>query len=147
VSLTYPYNLANGTSRHLELWEIATGKCLSSMKPDRYFDEVRIGGDGISIIIEDKGKTERWSISPNQSTDDDDKDDQSSFPMKFVPLHDAHQPVPTRFHHYRPWIEWIVDERERRVLWVPPDMRFAGDSYGKKVVFGALSGLVPIVVQ
>jgi len=90
---------------HLELWEIATGKCLASMELDNSFDKVAFGGDGISVIVENSSETKRWSISPNQSTDDDDKDDLSSFPMKFVPSHDAHQPVPTRFHHYRWWRE------------------------------------------
>jgi hypothetical protein len=130
---------------HLELWEIATGKCLASMELDKLFNKVAFGGDGISVIVENSSETERWSISPNQSTDDDDKDDHSSFPMKFVPSHDSHEPVPTRFHHYRWWREWILDEQGRRILWVPPDMRSTGDSYGKKVVLGAASGLVPIV--
>jgi WD40 repeat protein len=144
VSLRVPFYQNQRTSRYLELWEIATGKCLASMELDRYFDKVAFGVDGTSIILENNDQTMRCSISPSQSTSDH-MDYHSSLPMKFIPLHDPQQSVPTHLHHYRRRREWILDEQKRRVLWVPPDLRHAGDSYEKKVVLGSHSGRVPIV--
>jgi WD40 repeat protein len=146
VSLRHPFNWGDGSPKRVDLWEIATGKCFASMEVDE-FDKVAFGGDGTSVILENSSETEseRWSISPNQSTTDDDKDDHLSLPMKFVPLHDAQQSIPTRFYHYRRGRGWIVDEQERQVLWVPPDMENTGDSCGNRVVLGSPSGRVPIV--
>jgi len=140
VSLREPLYLDERHSMRLELWEIATGTCLASVEIDRSFDKVVFGSDGTGVILESSNNTMRWSISPNQSP----ADDHSSLPVKFVPLHDTRQSVPTRLHYWQRR-EWIVDEQERRVLWVPPEMRYTGDSYGKMVVLGSDSGRVPIV--
>jgi WD40 repeat protein len=145
VSLREPLHPGEKISVRLELWEIATGKCLTSMELDRCFDKVTFGVDGTSVILEDNGETMRWSISPNRSTPDGDKDGHWSLPITFVPLHDTRQSAPPCLHHYQPLNEWILDEQERRVLWVPPDLRNTSDSYGKKVVLGSVSGRVPIV--
>jgi len=131
----------------LELWEVATGKCLASLDVGRYFNEVVFSVDGTSVILETPSSVVRYGISPTHSSSSSNhgKDGHSSLPLKFVPLRNTQPSVSSNFHCYRQRSEWILDEQDRRVLWVPPDLRGKCDSCGKKVVLGSPSGRVVIV--
>ena len=59
-------------------------------------------------------------------------------------LHDI-QPSVSSHLCYRLGSEWVIDERKRRVLWVPPDLRHTSDSYEKKAVLGSDSGRLVFV--
>jgi WD40 repeat protein len=136
----------------LELWEVATGKCLASLDVGRPVNlkKVVFGVDGTSVILEDYGSLEvvRYEISPihSSSSSNHDKDEHSSLPLEFIPLHDTRpSAISSDFHCYRQGNEWIIDEQDRRVFWVPPDLRYTSDSCGTKVVLGSQSGRVAMV--
>jgi WD40 repeat protein len=141
VSLTWNY---------LELWEVATGKPLAYLYVCGCFEKVEFGVDGTSVILEknnDSLEVVRYGISPTHSSSNDDKDKHSSPQLQFVPLHDTQQsqPVSSHLHCYRLESEWIIDEQKRRVLWVPPDLRYISNSCGKKIALGSSSGRVAMI--
>ena len=130
----------------LKLWDVATGTCLASLDVGRSFRKVVFGVDGTSVILESRYSVVRYGISPTHScSSNHDKDDHPSLPLKFVPLRDTRPSVSSHFYCYRQGSEWIIDEQERRVLWVPPDLRYKSDSCGKKVALGSRSGRVVMV--
>jgi len=133
-----------GRIRGLEMWEVATGKCLASLDVDGFFKKVVFSVDGTSVILESYNslKVARYGISPAHSSS---KDEYSSLPMEFVPLHDTQSSVSSHFYCYREGSEWIIDERERWILWVPPDLRYKSDSCGTMVVLASESGRLVIV--
>jgi len=133
-----------GDREHLELWEVSTGKQLASFKVDSPFDKVAFGFDGTSVSLESDDSVMRYRISPTQSSSDNDKDEHSSLPMQFVPLYDAEPSVSSHLCYHQ-GSEWIIDERKRRVLWVPPDLRNRSDSCEKQAVFVSQSGKLIIV--
>ena len=128
----------------LDLWEVATGECLASREViNRAFHKVSFSVDGTSVFLEDKGSAMGWRI---QHSTDDSYSNRSPLPMEFVTLHDTLQPVSPRLYHYLQGSEWILDEKKRRVLWVPFDLRSRrNDCHGKKIVFGSYSGNVQIL--
>jgi hypothetical protein len=129
----------------LELFEVATGKCLAARKVDGSIQKIIFGVDGTSVILESKDSVVSLGISSMQSTTDDNNNNRSSLPMEFVPSHNTRQPAPPHLYHYRQGSEWILDEDMRRVLWVPLDLRDkCNDFHGKKVTFGSQSGKVVI---
>jgi hypothetical protein len=130
---------------HLELWDIATRKCLISVEVDASFRKASFSVDGTSVILESKDSKTGWRLSPNRSAIEDHKNNHPSHLMEFFPIPDAQQSVSPRLYHYHQENEWIVDEKERRVLWVPPDLRHESDSYGNMVALGSQSGRVPIL--
>jgi hypothetical protein len=87
----------------------------------------------------------RYRTSPVETSSNDDKDEHSSFPMEFLPLHDTEQSVSSHLSCYRQESGWILDEQERQVLWVPLDLLDTSDAYGKKVVLGSKTGRVAIL--
>jgi WD40 repeat protein len=121
----------------LGLWEVATGKQLASVKVDRIFGEVAFGVDGTSVSLNSNyfKSVMRYRISPIQPSSGNDIDGHSSLLMQFVPFHDA-QPSVSSHLCYRQGSEWIIDERKRRVLWIPPDLRDGSYSREKKAVLG-----------
>jgi WD40 repeat protein len=128
----------------LKLWEVATGKCLASLDVGGSFNKIVFGVDGTSVILESSGSLEvvRYGISPTHSSSSNhDKDKHSSLPLEFIPLHDTQSPVSS---HFSGW-DWIRDEQERLVLWVPPDLKYTSDFCGKKVALGSRSGRVVMV--
>jgi len=132
------------------LWEVATGKCLASLDVDigRPVNKVVFGVDGTSVALESNYSPEvvRYRIYPaHSSSNEDDEDEHPSLPFEFVPLHETQPSVSSRFYCYRQGDEWIIDEQERQVLWVPPDLRRISDSCGKQAVFGSQSGRVAMV--
>jgi WD40 repeat protein len=145
VSLERGYTRQDGQSARLELWEVATEKHLASMELDGYVEKVTFGVDGTSVVLDKISSTMRYEISSIQSSSNDDKDGHSSPPMQFVRMDDKQQFVSSHLPCYRQESGWILDEQERRVLWVPPDLRNGSDAYGKKIVLGSDSGRVAIL--
>jgi len=128
----------------LKLWEVATGTCLASLDIGRSFKNVVFGVDGTSVILgnDDSPEVAKYGIFPTHSSSNDER---SSFPMEFVLLHDVQPSVSSHFFCHREGDEWIIDEQDKRVLWVPPDLRHRSDSWGKKVALGSPSGRVAMV--
>jgi hypothetical protein len=117
------------------------------MDVDISFKTVASDIDGTNFILQGDDPMNRWriSISNREMLDDDNVTNNSSLPMVFVPIYDG-QPqsispaVALRQHPYREHSEWILDEKDRRVLWIPPDTRGSVSScHGKKIVIGSRS--------
>jgi len=153
VSLTSTY--PHSSTRYLELWEIATGDLLASIRLNSDdFDDVAFGVDGSSIILDSKNtQTQgRWTISPRarDHSTNNHKDDHSQLPMTFVAVHNTQQS--TSLHVPSPQVcyddrgEWILDNQKRRVCWLRPDLRSRQHKFhGGKVVIGYLNEMVVIV--
>jgi hypothetical protein len=41
--------------------------------------------------------------------------------------------------------EWILDQNNRRVCWIPADRRGYGDFHGEKVVLATLTGKIVVI--
>jgi hypothetical protein len=143
--------------RYLTLWEVKTGSLLARVEVDRKFDNVAFGVDGTSVHSRQSlHSVKRWRISPAPSSDLNlpiriNRNNYSSLPMVFVPVHnDQKCSTPTAIvpHQYRYEKEngWILDGQDRRILWIPPDLRGnMSDRYGKKIVIGSSRGMVTVV--
>jgi len=137
----------------LTLWEVATGECLALMDVDDTFKDVAFDVDGTSVILtSDDALVKSWEIStaPQVPSDYQSSVEGDTLPMSFVPVHDIQQPtspdIILRHYHYRNESEWILDEHNRRVLWIPADMRgFSSNWHRNKVVLGSHTGRVPIL--
>jgi hypothetical protein len=147
---------------HLRLCEVETGKSLAEMT---VVDDVSLSfvfdldGTICHVPKHSNRSLGRWRISPAPSPDhesfiDDNKNDHSSLPMVFVPIHDETQqqstpsisPAIAQPQYKLSWGGgWINDKQKRQVLWIPPDLRGPSDCYEKKVVTGSGAGKVTIV--
>jgi hypothetical protein len=93
----------------------------------------------------------RWRISSTSMFSPSRMSSSMPVMMVFVPIPDNEQSAPPdaapHQYHYEKGSEWILDEQNRRVLWIPPDQRGDGasDFNGKKVVLGSLRGKVTIM--
>jgi hypothetical protein len=136
------------------------GKSLAEMRVADEFISFVFDLDGTILHVQkDHRSLGRWRISPAPSPDhessiDDNKNDHSSLPMVFVPIHDETQqqstpsisPAIAQPQYKFSWGGgWIKDKQERQVLWIPPDLRGPSDCYDKKVVIGSDTGNVTIV--
>jgi hypothetical protein len=155
---------------HINLLDVETGACLASMPVDDYLHEsdITFGVDGTSISLSGNlGNLKAWRIVPilsnagtyidnessNKSSDYEFSDDDSctdDLPMVFIPVDVALlRPILPSFKQgfYEPEEEWIVDQQNRRVCWVPPDARTieSSDCHGEKVVLGTENGGITIV--
>jgi len=129
--------------------------------------------DGTYIIVEFyDGYAKRWNIFPNaeyssghtaQSSYDDNNFfehtaslfDEGRGSSKNVPLQMVLVPVPGKVdvvshrdvgpyrHPYGS--EWIIDQDNRRVCWIPANLRNCSDVHDKKVVFGGANGKIAIL--
>jgi WD40 repeat protein len=134
------------TNGHLvvKLWEVATGDCLALMEINSEYTRnvpASFGLDGTSITLTVNAKIQRWGLHSESSTDEDTKNP-SSLPMVFVPMPNTEWSIsPDRpsQHQYRhdENSPWVLDKQNRRMLWVPPDLRLRSDFCGTKVVFGS----------
>jgi WD40 repeat protein len=144
-------------SRHflVELWEVTSKDCLASMTVDSAFTEyfdASFEVDGTIIRLKLDDKTLGWRLSSSAptichgSSIDDDTRNLSPLPMVFVPIQDLEQlPYPRHQYHYDDNSPWVLDDQKRRILWIPPDMRYGSDSKGAKIGFGSTSGRVTFV--
>jgi hypothetical protein len=123
------------------------------MELDGFLQKVAFGVDGSSITVEKDEETRGYRISPIQSSSNNDTYKHPLLSMEFIPLQSTQQSVSSHrqsvsshLRYYRKGDEWILDEQERQVLWVPPDLRDAPTSHscGKVAVLGHQSGRVII---
>jgi len=62
------------------------------MDVDHSFDNILFGVDGTSVILRNNDLvSHRWQISPSPSYNHNNRNDHSSLPMVFVPMHDEEQ--------------------------------------------------------
>jgi WD40 repeat protein len=145
---------------YLTLWEAGTGSLLAKVRLHRKFNDVSFDFDGSCVILRSRQNphsVERWRISPAPSSDHNlrptrtNSNNYSPLPMVFVPMHDDQQhslspAIASHQYHYDPIDGWILDRQDRRVLWIPPNMRsYAYDCCGKKVIVGSPTGKVILV--
>ena len=93
--------------------------------------------------IDNRDGSKSWLVSPISHT---------KLPMVFVPIMemplDQDASVPSQSYHCDMDGEWMVDQHERRVLWIPPDerpRRYESNRFGSKVVVETESRKVYIV--
>jgi WD40 repeat protein len=140
------------TSR-LTLWEVETGQLLAETEAHGYLHrpDIAFGVDATSVVLQTFRTVMRWQISPAPSSDyqDDNRNNHSSLPLIFIPIHDEHQSTSPSVapcqYDYDEGEGWISDEQGRQVLWIPPDRRGKVDRYGEKFVLGSPSGKVTFV--
>jgi dipeptidyl aminopeptidase/acylaminoacyl peptidase len=148
-------------SNRLTLWEVETGSPLANSEADwEEFDDeedVAFGVDGTSVILQSRHSVKRWRISPapydhNLTFEINWKINPWSLPLSFVPMLDDQQhstPPAIVPHQYRYKDEdagWILDGQDRRVLWIPPNLKGGiSDCYGKKIVIGSPGGKMILV--
>jgi WD40 repeat protein len=139
----------------VKLWNVATGDCLASMNVFSNFTDISFGVDGSSIILRDRDDAiQRWTLSsasvhnPTVTHINNSTTSLPWLPMNFLPIQDMNQPTtsPDVFlHRYRcdEQRSWILDNKNRRMLWIPPDSK-GYYCHGENVVFGSSSGGVTI---
>jgi WD40 repeat protein len=137
----------------VELWNVATGDCLASMKVELdKFTDISFGVDGSSIILRDRDDAiQRWTLSsvhnPTVTHINNLTTSLPRLPMYFLPIQDMDQPttLPDIFLHQYHCDErrsWILDNQSRQMLWIPPDLK--GYCHGENVAFVSSSGGVTI---
>jgi WD40 repeat protein len=139
----------------INLWSLATGKSLSVLQLwNRKISKILFDVDGFSILATDHdGCTMSWRIPtaplPNRLQFNHRKS--ASLPIFLTPTQTEwtlrNESAPSRCWHYKQGDEWIVDDNEMRVLWVPPGRRDSrsSDVRGNKIAVGTYSGRVYMV--
>jgi WD40 repeat protein len=143
--------LASLSKLYSKLWDVTTGDCLASMEVNRrwIFTDISFDGDGSSIILSGTYNTQKFSLSSAHNPNDFDvfENNLSTPPMIFLPVQDTEPftlpDASPHQYHLDEENSWVLDNQNRRRLWVPPD----SESYfhGPKVVFGSTTGTVTIV--
>jgi WD40 repeat protein len=136
----------------VKLLDVTTGHCLASMQVEyRKFTDISFGVDGSSIILrgDNDDNIERWILSSahNPNHIDDSTTPLPRMPMVFLPVHDTVPPIfpdvsPPQYH-YDQKSSWVLNNKNRHILWVPPDSE--GYCHGEKVVLGSSSGRITMV--
>jgi WD40 repeat protein len=144
--------LVSLSESEVKLLDLRTGHCLASMQvQDKEFTDISFGVDGSSIIMrgDSDAKIQIWTLSSahNFNQTDNSTIPLPRMPMVFVPVHDMVPPIfpdvsPLQYH-YDQKSSWILDSKNRRILWIPPDSQ--GYCHGEKVVLGSRSGRVTMV--
>jgi WD40 repeat protein len=158
----------------ITLWDFTTGICLAYLRLGfRGHSRAAFAVDETNVCVESNAGTRSWRISPtptinhrlfsdNEFTSlpmdsiprprkrkyQDILDRFTSLPMVFVPLPEERPHEDTSGHRQCYYLdkEWILDQNNRCVFWLPPDRTSsAADFYGKKVVVGDTSGFVYVV--
>jgi WD40 repeat protein len=141
--------------KQVKLWKVATGDCLALMQVDSKVENISLDVDGNDLVLI-INNTERWRLSsaptpsPESSVSDDTDANISSgsLPMVFVPIHHATQPSMSPClppYRHDPKTSWILDQQERRMLWVVPDWQ--SHFHGTKVVLTSPTGRVIMIVD
>jgi WD40 repeat protein len=141
--------LVSVSTLEVKLSDVTTEDCLASMQvePEK-FTNISFGIDGYNIILRGSGdakiQTLTLSLAHNPSHMDDSTTPLPQTPMVFVPVHDMVPPIfpdvsPSQYHY--DWkSSWVMDSRNRQMLWTPPDSK--GYCHGEKVVLVSHSGRV-----
>lgn len=103
---------------------------------------------GASVILEsrDDRVVRSWNIvtNPELSSDDD------ALPMVLIPTPEEEHPksgnLPPPTYRYSRGDEWVLDQGDRRICWIPADQRgFSTVFRGNKLVLGSRSGKVSLL--
>jgi WD40 repeat protein len=142
--------LVSQSESSLELWDVATGDCLASTQVYMYRANI-LDVDGINIILRcADGEIHRWTLSyAHNLTEFDDSNDFPTLPMVFVLAQDTKPPTLSdaspRQYNLREQGSWVVDNQNRRRLWMPGSGMTRSDFHGEKVAHGSANGTVTIV--
>jgi hypothetical protein len=111
-----------------------------------------VDGSGIILLRDSDDKLQRWSLSSSTHNDPNYIQD-SPLPLVFTPIHDTVPPIlppdlsPHQYHCNKA-SSWVLDNQNRRMLWVPPDSsglcdgdRFVFISDGAMRTIGAFSNV------
>jgi hypothetical protein len=132
--------LASISLLDMKLWNLERQGCLAHLqfdKPLQVGAQISFSINGTSVFLKNGGGTQNWRISPNHNIDTRDSiqnsgstqrsRDRTKLPMVFVPTTEeqSNQDVcmPCQSYSCDTDGEWILDQDERRVLWIPPDER------------------------
>jgi WD40 repeat protein len=147
--------MASVSHTRIELWSIATGKCLARVEhhdSSRRISKIAFDVSGSSVLatFDDSGHTQSWSISPAPLTNSHSSKS-ATLSMIFVPVQErpSHQSrsTPKQCYYYKRDDEWMTDQEGKRILWVPPNRRDLSliDFHGSKVAMGVKSRRVYMV--
>jgi WD domain, G-beta repeat len=134
---------------HIILWDLGSGKQtpgpLHFEFPFSLDSRIAFATDGHGVFIHSGSDIiQHWRISLARSQDHQNNSFSNSnqlpsLPLVFIPTQAAlSQPLPRQFCRYK-GDEWILDEDERRILWLPPDRTgsvSASKCHGRKIAVG-----------
>ena len=109
---------------HMTLWDLKSKGCLADLefnKPLQGQFRISFSIDATSVsVLTNTGGAQSWLISPTNRED-------TKLPMVFVPTMEERSnrdaSAPCQSYCCDTDGEWILDQDERRVLWIPPDER------------------------
>ena len=160
--------LVSLSRHHVKLWDLETKECLAHLvlESELYWEAFSFASDGASVSVKRNDDSWRWHISPaphiNRTTPFIPNSDRtmgchiSSFRsdsrtkqrMVFVPIREkqSNRHAPRQTCCCDKDSEWILDQRSRRVLWIPPDERpQETKKHGRIVIIRTESGRKYIV--
>jgi WD40 repeat protein len=128
------------------LWDLGSGKRLAHSNYNSLLWKQRLAfsADGTSVLTPSDDSVQRWIISPAPVSDHPDysfpnTNQFDSLPLVFIPAQEesSHQvvSVPRQYCYYQ-GDEWVLDENEKRILWLPSDRRgeaSASEYHSKKI--------------
>ena len=137
--------LVSLSNNHIKLWDLETKECLAHLEFDNALygkAQLLFSSDGASVSVEHAGRQKRWHIFPashihqtNPVILNNDgtmsllicpaQPDNTEQGMVFVPIAEkqSNQDVPRKSYYCDKDGKWLLDQRSRRVLWIPPDDR------------------------
>jgi WD40 repeat protein len=119
----------------VKLWDVARGVCLASMEVNPQFTSISFGVDWASIVLKDSDDNiQRWALSRDPDHIDDATIPLPRLPIVFLPVKYTETPnMSSHQYHLDERNSWVLDEQNRRMIWVPPDLKCFCD--GKRVVY------------
>jgi hypothetical protein len=142
----------------ITLWDLANKERLAVTTPIFLFWSAKLefSADGTMVFLTSGSTKECLRIcpalyppAPNSWSKLLEFNISSRLPMIFVPTPEARRPldaVPDKSYRCKQGDEWIVDQDERRLLWVPPDERARlRDNHEKKIIVETGRGRLFIV--
>ena len=150
--------MASLSPYHMKLWDIKSQGCLAHLNFEKQLQkqvQISFSIDGTSVsILKNSDGTQSWCISRNHTRQNHTQrwQNHTKLPMVFVPTM-AEQSNQNESMHYQSYRcdmngEWILDQDERCILWIPPDERpriFLCFKHKKKVLVQTESGKVYFV--
>jgi WD40 repeat protein len=126
------------------LWEIAGETMIGTLGiTSAYYPSIGFSGDGTGItLFNTRGEGWRsWEMAPRTASSLDANPDE--LPIAFIPQDRPFQNHSVALYKYDRRAEWITDQHNRRVLWLPADLRgYDSCCQGSRIVIGTLDGRV-----
>jgi WD40 repeat protein len=128
----------------LMLWEIEGETMIGILRTTAFgrFDPIiRFSDIGTGVSVFSKKESKSWEIVPRAVSSLDANPDE--LPITFIPRDHQSQNHSSALYKYDDGSEWIVDQHNQRVFWLPADLW--GDCsccQGSQVAIGAGSGRV-----